>query len=60
MENDWHGHDVVGDSNEMVVFATGLSADCLAHYLFTFGAKVDVETDQNVDEDDDSDGLLES
>ena len=60
LKKDWDGHDVVGHSNEMVVFATGLSTDCLAHDLFTFGAKINVKTDQNVDENDDSDGLLES
>ena len=60
LEKDWYSHYVVGYSNKMVVFATGLSTDCLAHYLFTFGAKINVKTDQYVDEDDDSDSLLES
>ena len=44
----------------MVVFAASLFSDCLAHNLFTLRAKVNVETDENVDENDDSDSLLES
>jgi hypothetical protein len=59
LEHNRHRHYVVSYSNEMVVFTAGLFSYRLAHNLFTFVAEINVETEQNVGENDDSDGLLE-
>ena len=60
LENNGYRHYVVSYSDEMIVLSTCLFSDSLTHYLLTFGAEIDVKTDQNIDEDDYSDGLLES
>ena len=60
LEDDGNRHYVVGQSDQVVVFAASLFSDRLAHNLFTLRAEVNVETDENVDENDDSDSLLES
>ena len=60
LQNDGDRHYVVGYSDEMIVLSACLFSDCLAHDLFTFGAKINVKTDQNINENDDSDSLLES
>lgn len=44
----------------MIVFTTSLFSDRLAHNLLTFVAEINVKTQQDIDKDDDSDGLLES
>jgi hypothetical protein len=60
LKHDWQRHYVVSYSNEMIVFTTGLFSDRLAHNLLTFIAEINVKTQQDIDKDDDSDGLLES